>query len=132
MPSKIRLQLYADECFPLPSVTYLKSLGFSIVHAFDKRNVQKKDSFHLIESRRLGRILITLDRDFLYYSEADLKNHPGIIVVSSSSITSPYVNKVCNKAFKHMTSNFIKHSLVMVTDNKITRVKDGIKTEKKL
>ena len=132
MSSKNRLQLYADECFPLPSVTYLKSLGYSIIHAFEKKNIKKKDSFHLAESKKLERILITLDRDFLYYSQADLKNHPGVIIISSGSVASPNVNDVCNKAFKHLTSNYIKQSLVMITRDKITRTRKGVKSEKEL
>ena len=86
----------------------------------------------MTESKRLGRILITLDRDFLYYKGVDLKNHPGVIIVSFSSVTSPYINKVCNKSFKRITNNFVKHSLVMVTESKITRMKEGVRTEKKL
>ncbi len=34
---KSHIQLYADECFPVTSVTHLKSKGFSIIHAYDKK-----------------------------------------------------------------------------------------------
>lgn len=37
MPSKkSHIKLYADECFPVPSATFLKALGYSVIHAYDK------------------------------------------------------------------------------------------------
>lgn len=57
MPSKKpKLQFYADECFPVPVVTYLKSLGYSIIHAYDKNFIQKSDRFHLTISK------VTMDK----------------------------------------------------------------------
>lgn len=71
---KSHIQLYADECFPVPSVTYLKSLGYSIIHAYDKNFIQKADTFHLTTSKKLQRVLITLDRDFIFYDKAKFRN----------------------------------------------------------
>lgn len=130
MSSKNQIQLYADECFPIPSVTYLKSLGYSVIHAFDKKNIGKKDSFHLSESKRLKRVLITLDRDFLYYPDADLKAHPGVIVISATSVTFPMINKVCNKALKYISDKYVRHSILTVTFDRITKIKEGIRVEK--
>jgi len=65
MPSKkLRIRLYADENIPIPSATYLKSKGISVIHAYDKNFVEKSDLFHLKQSKNLGRILISLDKDF--------------------------------------------------------------------
>lgn len=124
MPSrKIRLQLYADENFPVTSVRFLKSLGISIIHAYSKDNVQKSDLFHLKFSKSVGRILITLDRDF-NYNWTTLKNHPGVILVRSGRQTPTAINAVCKKAFKKLTLNFVSESLVRITTDKIWRNKN--------
>ena len=65
-----------------------------------KNYITKKDRFHLKISKKLSRILITLDRDFLAYNRFSLENHPGVIVISVGSATAPNVNKVCKKALK--------------------------------
>lgn len=125
MPSKkVRLQFYADENFPIGSVKYLKSLGISIIHAYDLGHIQKSDLFHLKVSKKLTRILITRDRDFTY-NWTTLKYHPGVILISPGSQTSDAVNKVCSKAFKHITENFVAESLVRITTDKIWRNKNG-------
>lgn len=54
MPSKkSRLQLYADECFPVTSVTYLKSLGYSIIHAYDRKLIGKSDQGKIVNEKAL-------------------------------------------------------------------------------
>lgn len=124
MPSKkSHLKLYADECFPIPSVTYLKSLGFSIIHAYDLKLVKKSDRLHLKTSRKLNRVLITLDRDFIYYEQASLIEHPGVIVISVGSTTTVSVNKVCKKLLKTIGDDYVKASLVRVTNTKIIKKK---------
>lgn len=125
MPSKkIRLQLYADENFPLGSVKFLRSLGIYIIHAYSKGYIQKSDLFHLKISKSLGRILITRDRDF-NYNWTTLKGHPGVIFVSPGNQTSAAVNKVCEKIFKKLTVNFVSESLVSISIDKIRRNKEG-------
>lgn len=125
MPSKkVRLKLYADENFPLTSVRYLKSQGISIIHAYSKNYIQKSDLFHLGISESLKRVLITQDRDF-NYNWTSLKGHPGVILVHSGSQTSNAINKVCSKAFKKLTPNFVSESLVRISMDKIWRNKNG-------
>lgn len=125
MPSKkIRLQLYADENFPVGSVKFLKALGISIVHAYSKNYIQKSDLFHLKVSQSLNRILITRDRDF-NYNWTTLKNHPGVILISPGNQTSDAINQVCSKSFKKITPNFISESLVRISNDKIIRNKKG-------
>lgn len=122
---KVRLQLYADENFPVGSVKYLKSLGISIIHAYDKNYIQKPDSFHLKISKSLGRILITRDRDF-NYNWTTLKDHPGVILISPGNQTSDAVNKICKQSFKKITPNFVAESLIKITADKIIRNKDQV------
>ena len=132
MPSKkSHIPLYADECFPVPVTTYLKSLGYSIIHAYDQNFIQKSDYFHLSKSKKLKRILITLDRDFLYYNQVNLDSHPGVIVISSGSATPFNINKICEKLLKNISKNFIKNALIKITINKITKLKQGVVVSKK-
>lgn len=125
MPSKkSKLQLYADECFPVPAVTYLKSLGYSIIHAYDKNFIQKPDQFHLLTSKKLGRVLITLDRDFNSYEIADLKSYPGVIIISAGSTTPLHIIKVCIKILKIISEDLVKESLIKVTIDKLIKIKN--------
>lgn len=126
MPSKKpKLQLYADECFPVPTATYLKSLGYSIIHAYDKNFIQKSDQFHLLTSKKLYRVLITLDRDFNEFEEANLKGYPGVIIVSAGSTTPLRIIKVCQKILKTISPDLIKESLIKVTIDKLVKIKNG-------
>jgi len=131
MPSrKPNIQLYADECFPITSVTFLKSPGYSITHAYGNKMVKKNDRLHLKLSKKLNRILITLDTDFSRYETMSVKNHPGIIVLSVGSSTSPLINKVSEKFLKGLTQEFMKAAIVKVTIDKIIKVKNDQRTEK--
>lgn len=124
MPSKkSRIQLYADECFPVSSVTYLKSLGYSIIHAYDKKLIQKADQTHLKMAKNLRRVLITLDRDFLYYTQVNLDKHPGVIVISATSSTPKNVNKLCKKLLVGISKDFVKDSLIKTTNTKLIKVR---------
>lgn len=134
MPSKkSRIQLYADECFPVTSSTYLKSLGISIIHAYDLNLIEKSDLKHLEEAKKLDRVLITLDRDFIQYEKVKLEEHPGVIVISLGSAVPLNVNKVCDKLLKNIGQDFSNGSLIKVTTNKVIKIKNGkIVAEKKL
>ncbi len=133
MPSKKpKLKLYADECFPVPVVTYLKSLGYSIIHAYDKNFVQKSDHFHLLTSRKLGRVLITLDRDFNSYETADLNGYPGVIIISAGSTTPFHIIKICTRLLKIISEDLVKESLIKITIDKLIKTKKGVIVYEKL
>ena len=122
---KHHLQLYADECFPYTTVTYLRSKGISVVHALDRRTLKKNDEYHLKESKKLKKILITLDRDFLYYEQINLNHNPGVIVISVSSAISLNINSVCDKLFPKIKPELVKGSIIKATIDKMTKIKDG-------
>jgi len=68
MPSKkSQIKLYADECFPVTSATFLRSLGYSIVHAFDLKLLQKSDLRHLKEGKKLKKLGVN------YYSQVSFE-----------------------------------------------------------
>lgn len=103
------------------------------MHAFDRGLVRKSDITHLRMSKKLNRALITLDRDFLYYEKINLKEHPGVIVISVGTATPPHVNKVSEKLLKAINEDFVKNALIKVTVNKIIKSKEGkMVTEKSL
>ena len=122
---KPKLPLYADECFPVPAVTYLKSLGYSIIHAYDKNFIQKSDHFHLLNSKKLDRVLISLDRDFNSYETTDLKGYPGVIIISVGSTTPLHIIKVCRKILRFISHDLVKESLVKVTIDRLVKIKKG-------
>ncbi len=131
MPSKKpRIQLYADECIPIPSITYLKQHGISIIHAYDIDFIGVSDSKHLKKSRQIKRVLLSLDKDFKKFEEASLVNHPGVILLATTDITANHINKILIKALPHITQTYAKESLMRVSVNKIIREKDGVIFEK--
>lgn len=124
MPSKkSKLQLYADECFPYPSVTKLKSKGISIIHAFDINKTSVSDRQHLKISKHLNRVLITLDRDFLGYTPESLIGHPGVIVISAGTAVPMEIDRICEKMIHGITPDFAKESLIIISKVKITKKK---------
>ena len=126
MPSKKSdIQFYADECFPIPVVTEFRSIGLSITHAYDLKIVRRSDLTHLRTSRKLKRVLITLDRDFLYYRQAKITDHQGIIVIAHTSTAPKSILEVCMRMLKHITKSYVKGSIVTVTRSKITKEKKG-------
>ena len=119
MPSKkIRVRFYADECFPVPSVTFLKSLGVSIIHAYDLKLTGESDNFHLKQAKKLTRVLISIDRDFIGYKGAVLSGHPGVVLISGQT-TVPSINKICQKQFPKLPHS-IKGKLALITDSTLT------------
>lgn len=126
---KPRLRLYADECFPVTTVTFLKSLGFSVIHAYDLKLTGYSDKFHLKQALKLSRTLITLDRDFLYYKQTSLSNHPGVIVISGGSTTPTHVNLICQKVLPTISQNSVSEALIVITSTKITKTKHGTQSE---
>lgn len=129
---KIRLKLYADECFPVTSSTHLKSRSVSIIHAYERNEINKGDSFYFKKSKKLNRTLITLDRDFLQYEDSFLKGHPGVIIISVGTASAPNINKICDIALPKLTPNYVNESIVRVTKNKIKKFKGGKRYEKRL
>lgn len=122
MPSKkTDIQLYADECFPLTTILYLRSLGFSIKHASELNFLNKSDLSHLRKAKKLKKTLITLDRDFLGYTAERVRGSMGVIVISVGSNAPRHVNLVCKKQLNKLTKHLVKNSLILVTNDKITK-----------
>src|SRR3989344_3738850 len=108
LSKKIRLRLYADENFHISSVTYLKSLGISIIHAYDLKLINVSDKIHIAQATKLKRTIITLDRDFLYYSDLTLRSSFGAIVIATGNATPLHINTVCKKALAYISPRWAK------------------------
>lgn len=133
MPSKkSRLRLYADENIPVPCVTFLKAKGISIRHAFDYKYIEVPDKEHLQKSKTLERILVSLDKDVKKFKGITIKDHPGVILLTTGNITPVHLNTLFDKVIKHLTPAFAKDSLIRITTDKIVREKDGEVTEKRI
>jgi predicted nuclease of predicted toxin-antitoxin system len=125
--------LYADENIAIPTVTYLKSKGVSIVHAYSIGFINKKDELHFKKSKSLNRILLSLDKDFRKFKGALMDDHPGIILVTSGSSTFEHINEILDKGLKKISSDYVRRSIIRVTMDKIVKEKDGkVVNEKKL
>ena len=58
-------RFYADENFPSVAIKILRRLGADVLTVHDTRLRGHPDENHISEALRLGRILITCDRDYL-------------------------------------------------------------------
>ena len=131
MPSKkSRLLLYADENIAVQTVTHLKSKGISIIHSYDLNYVNKKDELHFKKSKSLKRVLLSLDKDFKKFRGLPLGGHPGIILITSGSSTYQHINKILDKSLKHISSGYVKHSILRISISKIVKEKSGKTSEK--
>lgn len=112
---------YADECVPVASITYLRSRGFSIIHAYEKNYIRKKDLEQIKFSKKLNRILIALDKDFWQKRKFNLSDHPGVIVLKTTSSTPSAVSKIAEKILKRVNKIKLKGSILYVSADKIRR-----------
>lgn len=120
---------YADECLPVPSITYLRSKGFSIIHAYDKGHTGKKDLEQLKISKKLNRVLVALDKDFWQKRKFNLSGHPGVIVLKITSSIPPMVNKVAEKVLRRVGRIKLKESILYASKDKIRRWRKGKEDE---
>ncbi len=126
MPSKkIKIRLYADENFPVTSSVFLKSNGISVIHAYDLKFINKPDQKHIKEAKSLERTIITIDRDFLYYSSLATRESPGVIIISTGNATPNHINNICMKALPKISQRLAKEAFIKITTKKITIEKDA-------
>ncbi|OIP57228.1 MAG: hypothetical protein COX79_02645 [Candidatus Levybacteria bacterium CG_4_10_14_0_2_um_filter_36_16] len=124
MPSKKSdLQIYADECFPFTTVLYLRSLGYSIRHALEYNFLNKPDISHLKHAKKLGKTLITLDRDFLGYTTARAEGTKGIVVITVGSNAPKHINSICKKQLPKIKRSVIANSVILISNDKITKTR---------
>ncbi len=133
MPSKNhRIQFYADECIPIPSVSFLRKKGINVVHVYDEDLVGKSDSYQLNHSKKLGRVLLSLDNDFKKFDGKNLNKHPGVILITVGNTTPDNINRVIDKVVRIIKEDYVENSLIRITIAKIKRIKKGAIDERSI
>jgi len=61
------------------------------------------------------------DRDFLSYTKDNASQTQGIIVISAGSNVPKHINLICKKQLRKLKHALAKHSLLLITNTKITR-----------
>jgi predicted nuclease of predicted toxin-antitoxin system len=78
-------RFYADENFPTLAIKILGRIGADVLTVHDARLRGHPDENHTAEALRLGRILITCDRDYLDDRRFPLVHCPTVIVCDFGS-----------------------------------------------
>lgn len=131
MPSKkSKLHLYADQNIAVQTVLHLRSKGISIKHAYDFDYANKSDELQFKKSKSLDRVLLSLDKDFKRFKGFPIKDHPGVILITSGNSTFEHINKILDKVLKYISRDYAKHSIVRATMDKIVKEKDDQEIEK--
>lgn len=125
-----RIPLYADENIPIPSVTYLRKKGISVVHVYDENLVGKKDPYQFNHSKKLNRVLLSLDKDFKKFDGISLNFHPGVILITVGNAVPENINRVLSKILKNISQDYVKNALIRITFNKMVRIKKGLVDQK--
>jgi hypothetical protein len=77
---KAKPRFYADENFPQLAIEILRNLKADVLTVQDNRRRGHPDENHVAEALRLGRILITCDRDYLDERRFKLVHCPALVV----------------------------------------------------
>jgi predicted nuclease of predicted toxin-antitoxin system len=88
---KAKPRFYADENFPPLATEVLRRLGANVVTVQDCRKRGHPDENVISETRKLGRVLITLDRDFLDERRYPIIQCPVIVVCDFGAGSPPEI-----------------------------------------
>lgn len=131
MPTKlVKTHFYADECVPIQVISSLRRDGINILHVFEKDFIRKSDNFHFHQSKKLNRVLITLDNDFNRYNSFHLLNHPGIVLLKVGNVIPKNIERVLRKTLKYLTPDFMRESRVIASVRCLKKEKNQKVTEK--
>lgn len=108
--------LFADENFPLPTVTALRDLGYNVL-TLQEAGIGEQavpDEEVLLLATSLQRALLTLNRkDFIKLHQPDI-SHAGIIVCTFDADFQALANRI-HLEIKDLTS--LDNQLIRVTKN---------------
>ena len=88
-----RPRFYADENFPTAAIEILRRLGANVITVRDARRRGHPDENHTAEALRMGRFLITCDRDYLNERRFPLIHCPALIVCDFGSGTEQDIRR---------------------------------------
>src|SRR2546430_5219150 len=86
-------RVYADENFPSVAIKILRRLGADVLTVRDVHRRGHPDENHTAEALRLGRILITCDRDYLDDRRFPLIHCPALIVCDFGGGTADEITR---------------------------------------
>lgn len=129
---KSKLHFYLDECMPVQCAIYLRSKGINVVHVSEIKAIAKTDNFHLKNSKKLKKTIVSLDTDFKDFTDISHDNHPGIILLSTGDISYVNLNKILDKVLKDVSPDYVKESVLRVSIRKITKQKGDRITTKEI
>ena len=86
-------RFYADENFPSVAIKILRRLGADVLTVRDVHRRGHPDENHTAEALRLGRILITCDRDYLDDRRFPLIHCPALIVCDFGGGTADEITR---------------------------------------
>lgn len=133
MPSKKpKLHFYADECIPLQSVTYLREKGINTIDVYSRNLQNKSDHYQFRYSKKIKKIFLSLDKDVRKFEESSLKDHPGVVLIKVSLVSPKTVNQIVDKILKYLTEDFVKGSVVRISNDMIIREKGGLVIRKEI
>lgn len=79
---KAKPRFYADENFPTMATEILRRRKADVLTVVETGRRQHPDENHAAEALRLGRVLITCDRDYLDECKFPLIHCPAIVICS--------------------------------------------------
>lgn len=88
-----KARFYADENFPATTVELLRRSNLDVVTVLERGKAGHPDENHLAEARKLGRIFLTCDRDFLDDRRFPLLQSPALVVFNFGSGTATEVQE---------------------------------------
>src|SRR5690348_7367780 len=80
-----KTRFYADHNIPAGLIRALRLKDVSVVTASEREKGRAEDPDHYAEAKRLGRILLTHDRDFLDRKKFSTRGGTGIVVIDGGS-----------------------------------------------
>jgi len=89
-------RFYADENFPRLATEILRRLGADVLTVQEARLTGHPDENHTAQALRLGRVLITCDRDYLDGRRFPLVHCPAIVVCGFGSGTAVEIRRTFN------------------------------------
>jgi Domain of unknown function (DUF5615) len=85
MGRRAKPRFYADENFPAIAAEILRSIGADVLTVQTARQIGHPDENHAANALRLGRVLITCDRDYLDDRRFPLVHCPALVVCDFGS-----------------------------------------------
>lgn len=117
-----KLRLYLDENFPAPSGKFLRSLGHNILQVIDqKSSISLSDLSQIRKANKDKRILVALDKDFLFNKSLHtlISKGPGVILLKSSDTNYKKLNEIMMKLLKKINHEIIQGMICIASIEKI-------------